>query len=301
MILTLLIAAAVATGSSSRTAKPDARSVPTGGTATAMKSLAAAYETKDPDALDALYTADYEYIVARDPTPGLSIPIMNRDDELLAARNLFRGVSRDGQVGMPAAQSIDVSMKGLSEVGDPQHPDSAGFYRLVVCQEFALDMKLANDQVVKTKPALHVFHLVRGDAAVLTAGNPADPKRWYIRRWVDDVKGLESALALSKGDCNPQPVPVEEIISGLRLAIQPLGNPACPTIDLMCTVPSKGATTIEVFDVQGRRVNKQSVDFPQPGVQKLQAGAGAKIKPGVYIVRVTQGKTIASQKVMVAK
>ena len=48
-------------------------------------------------------------------------------------------------------------------------------------------------------------------------------------------------------------------------------------------------------------MNKQSVDFAQPGVQKLHAGAGAKIKPGVYIVRVTQGKTIASQKVMVAQ
>jgi len=300
MILTLLIAAAVAT-SGSRAAKPDARSVPTGGTAAAMKALENAYQNKDTDALDALYTADYEYIVNRSSKDDPSFPIFRRDNELLSARNLFRGIGPDGTTAMPPAKSIDVTMSGLSETADPEHPDSASVYRLIVCQKFALDMKLENGVAVLTTPTLHVFQLVRGDAAVLTSGQTADPKRWYIRRWVDDVKGLASALAQNKGDCNPQPVPVEETISGLRLAIQPLGNPACPTIDLMCTVPRSGATTIEVFDVQGRRVNKQSVDFAQPGVQKLHAGAGATIKPGFYIVRLTQGKTIASQKVLVAQ
>jgi len=300
MILTLLIAASVA-ASGSRTAKPDARTVPTGGTATAMKALAAAYETKDPDALDALYTADYEYIAVRDPDSGLDIPVFNRDSELLAARNLFRGVTPDGKTAMPAAQTIDVTMKGLHESADPEHPDSLDCYRLVVCEQFGLDMKMAGGTGVKTKPTLHVFHLARGDAAVLTGAQTADPKRWYIRRWVDDVKGLENALALRKGDCNPQPVPIEETISGLRLTIQPLGNPACPTIDLMCTVPSSGTTTVEVIDIQGRRVNRQTVEIAKPGVQKLQAGVGATIKPGAYIVRITQGSAHASQKVLVAR
>jgi hypothetical protein len=297
MILTLLIVAAVAS-SGSRAAKPDARTVPTGGTAVAMKALEAAYQEKNPDGLDALYTADYEYLVDRSSKDDPSFRTFTREDELRSARNLFRGVGADG-TAMPPAQSIDVTMTGLSENADPEHPDSAAVYRLVVCREFALNMKMQNGNVVKTSPTLHVFQLVRGDVAVLVDGQTADPKRWYIRRWVDDVNGLANALALTKGDCAPQPVPIEEIVS-LRLAIQPLGNPACPTVDVMCTMPKGGSALVEVFDVQGRRVNRQTVNVAQ-GPQKIQAGAGATIKPGAYFVRVTQGSAIASQKVLVAK
>ncbi len=299
MILTLLIAAAVATGSSKSAAKPDARPAPTGGTAAAMQALEHAYQDRNPDALDALYSADYEYLVKPSGSDATTFPTFTRDDELLAARNLFRGVQRDGRTAMPPAQSIDVTMTGLSENADPEHPDSAAFYRLVVCKEFALNMKLQNGEVAKTTPSLHVFQLVRGDAAVRTSAQTADPKRWYIRRWVDDANGLAKSLAMAKGDCSPQPVPIAEVVS-LRLAIQPLGNPACPTIDVMCTLPKGGSAVVELFDVQGRRVNRQTVKVAQ-GAQKLQAGAGATIKPGAYFVRVTQGSAHASQKVLVAR
>jgi hypothetical protein len=300
MILTLLIAAAVATNSSKPAPKPDARTVPTGGTATAMKALESAYQDKNPDGLDALYTADYEYVVDRSSKSDPSFRGFTREDELKSARNLFRGVGADG-TAMPPAQSIDVTMAGLSENTDPEHPDSTAVYRLVVCREFALNMKMQNGDAVKTTPSLHVFQLVRGDVAVLADGQTADPKRWYIRRWVDDANGLANALALTKGDCTPQPVPVTEIVPGLRLVIQPLGNPACPTIDLACVIPATGAATVEVFDVTGRRVHRQTIQVTQPGPQKIQAGAGATIKPGAYFVRVTQGSAIASQKVLVAK
>jgi hypothetical protein len=299
MILTILIAAAVAASSTKPAAKPDARAVPTGGTAAAMQALERGYQDRDPDALDALYSADFEYLVKQSGSDTTSFPTFTRDDELLAARNLFRGVQRDGKTALPPAQSIDVVMTGLSENADPEHPDSTNFYRLIVCKEFGLNMKMQNGEVTKTTPSLHVFQLVRGDAAVRTSAQPADPKRWYIRRWVDDVNGLASSLALTKGDCAPQPVPIAEVVS-LRLAIQPLGNPTCPTIDVMCTMPKGGSAVIELFDVQGRRINRQTVNVAQ-GAQKLQAGAGATIKPGAYFVRVTQGTAHASQKVLVAK
>jgi len=300
MILTLLIAAAVATSSSKPAAKPDSRTVPTGGTAVAMKALAAAYETKNVDGLDALYTADYEYLVNRSSNNDPSFRGFTREDELKSARNLFRGVGADG-TALPPAQSIDVVMAGLSENVDPEHPDSATVYRLVVCREFALNMKLQNGNTVKTTPSLHVFQLVRGDVAVLADGQTADPKRWYIRRWVDDVNDLAKALALTKGDCAPQPVPVSDLVPGLRLVIQPLGNPACPTIDLACVIPATGSATVEVFDVTGRRVHRQTIQVTERGPRKIQAGAGATIKPGAYFVRVTQGNQIASQKILVAR
>jgi len=135
----------------------------------------------------------------------------------------------------------------------------------------------------------------------LTTSQTADPKRWYIRRWIDDVKGVANALARTKGDCTPQPVPLTAMVPGLRLMIQPLGNPACPTIDLACVIPATGSATVEVFDVTGRRVHRQTIQVTEPGPQKIQAGAGATIKPGAYFVRVTQGSAIASQKVLVAK
>jgi hypothetical protein len=300
MILTLLIAAAVAASSSKPAAKPDSRTVPTGGTAVAMKALAAAYETKNVDGLDALYAADYEYLTNRTDKDEPSFRTLTREYELTSARNLFRGVGADG-TAMPPAQSIDVTMTGLSENADPEHPDSASVYRLVVCREFGMKMKMPSGDLMETTPSLHVFQLVRGDVAVLADGQTADAKRWYIRRWVDDANGLAKALALTKGDCAPQPVPVSDLVPGLRLVIQPLGNPACPTIDLACVIPATGSVTVEVFDVTGRRVHRHTIQVTERGPQKIQAGAGATIKPGAYFVRVTQGSQIASQKILVAK
>jgi hypothetical protein len=68
----------------------------------------------------------------------------------------------------------------------------------------------------------------------------------------------------------------------------------------MCTMPKGGSAVVELFDVQGRRVNRHTVTVAQ-GAQTLHAGAGATIKPGAYFVRVTQGSQIASQKVLVAR
>lgn len=298
MIAALLIAATVSAGAAGRTATPDSRAGLSPGSVTAMQSLKRAYETRDESVLAGLYTSNYEYYSTA--VSGGAMKYFGRDDELNSAHGLFHGVVKDGKTVMPAADTIGVSMSGLSESDDPEHPDSLAFYRLVTCTDFGLKMKLPGNLNTLTWNSMHVFHLVRGDAAVLAEGQAADPKRWYIRRWYDDVNLLNSSLAEHQGDCTPASAS-DAAAADLRLAIQPLGNPACPTIDLMCVLPRTGPATIEVIDIAGRRVNRQTVDIAKPGPQVLQAGAGASIKPGAYFVRVSQGNVFATQKVFVAR
>jgi hypothetical protein len=72
-------------------------------------------------------------------------------------------------------------------------------------------------------------------------------------------------------------------------------------MDVMCDLPTTEPTEVEVFDVMGRRVNRQSLEVRTAGAQRLQAGAGAEIHPGAYWVRITQGGAHATQMIVVAR
>jgi len=145
-------------------------------------------------------------------------------------------------------------------------------------------------------PALHVFHLVRGDAAVRAEGQPTDHGRWYVRRWLEDVEGLTLALAENRGRCGePAPRPRAPARSEgstrpagtpVDLAIHPLGNPACPTVDLTCDLPGSEPALLDLPN-------------PPPGTVRVEAGAGARIVPGVYWVRLSQGARRPTTKMIV--
>ena len=290
----------------------------TDGPITAVQSLARAYSGKSIGDYAALLTADYRFhfnsnraIDARVFVDGFT-----REQELKSASGLFHGVARDGQVRMPAAESITASLDGLSESPDPEHGDSTTHYRVVATRRLRLGMRLAGGDSISLSPALHVFHLVRGDAAVRAEGQLADPGRWYVRRWLENVEGLAIALAENRGPCGepaPRPgAPARSEGQGsaaskppripVDLAIYPLGNPACPTVDLTCDLPGSEPARLEVFDVMGRLMNRRDLPGAEPGAVKVQAGAGARIVPGVYWVRLSQGaRRPATQMVVVAR
>lgn len=295
-----------------------------GGPASAIHALARAYESRSVEGMAGLFTADYRFHFSAKERTDLEAWFdgFTREHELQSASGLFNGVVRDGQIVMPGAESITATLDGLEESPDPEHPDSTAHYRIVAVHRFRLAIVLAGPgrwagpserDTIALNPSLHVFHLVRGDAAVRADGQPADAGRWYMRRWLEDVDGLTLGLAANRGECGePAPRPgapgrSEGAVAAtagapgapVHLAIHPLGNPACPTIELTCDLPGSEPALLEVFDVTGRRMNQRDVPVARPGTVKVEGGAGARIVPGVYWVRLSQGSRRPTTKMVV--
>ena len=81
----------------------------------------------------------------------------------------------------------------------------------------------------------------------------------------------------------------------LRLALE---NPArAGGIRVQCSVPTNARATLELLDIQGRRV--ASHVFEGVGVRSLMLGSADAIAPGLYIVRLSQGGRASSARVAV--
>jgi hypothetical protein len=221
---------------------------------------------------------------------------------------MLRGVIRGGDTLQAPADSVGMIVDGIAENVDPEHPDSTQHYRVLAVKRFELGLRMGGTRFVISS-ALQVFHVVRGDVAQLAPGQPADSLRWYIRRWLEDVTGVNAELAQREGGCGEEPAPVRGPSSAAAggpaaptvLAVRPLANPACSKLEVRCDLPGLEPARVEVYDVSGRRVNQRQVPVAAAGTVTIEAGHGAKIYPGVYWVRVGQGmRPPATRMVVVA-
>lgn len=266
-----------------------------------VRAFADAYTQRSLEKLAGLLAGDFHFTTS-DARMAALIHEVSRERELQVASNIFNGHIQDGKVVMPAADSVLFTVDGFTENADPEHPDSTGHYRVVAVTRFATIIKVPDRKDFMSVPALHVFHVVRGDAAVLASGQAADSTRWYIRRWLEDVSGLATALGQVEGDCAQADSAVAaKALATLPFGIHPLGNPACPALDIACDLPAAGPARIEVFDVMGRRLQQKDFDVAAPGTMKLQAGAGVHLAPGAYWVRLTQASRHSTRMVVVAR
>jgi hypothetical protein len=316
----------------------------------AIEALARAYRARSIEQYAALLTADYRFHWVNAAQPAQYSAGFDREFEVSSTRAMFTGgTAHDGKPGMRPADSIGVAIGELLETADPEHPDSSEYYRVVSANPFHLHVYISGTKGFDVSNNVEYFHVVRGDAAILVAGQPADAKSWYIRRWLDDTSGLANTLAQTQGTCDPQSASkssangaangaasgaangaanaaasgaangaanaaangaavsaAPSMNTGMRtpiaLAIHPLGNPACPTLDISCDIPGTEPAQVEVFDVTGRRIAKQQLDAPKPGTVVISAGAGVELRPGAYWVRLTQGaRTPSTRMVVVAR
>ena len=283
------------------------------GPARALEVLAQGYRDRSPDAIGMILTADYKFHgMTMDGTPLDASRFTTgsaREAEMGAVRGMLLGVNRAGRSSMPPATRVELVVDGVSEQVDPEHADSTQHYRVLTVRRFEMVVYLPDSLKMEANlpGEVHVFQVVRGDAAVRVDHQPADPERWYIRRWIEDITGVRAALSERKGECGDEPAAATTAgaasagLSGtpLALAIHALTNPACSALKVSCDLPGSERAKVQVFDVSGRLMNERNIEVTQPGTIMVDAGAGAQLIPGVYWVRLAQAKRAPQARMVV--
>lgn len=267
----------------------------------AVEALGKAYSNRSTRAFEGLLAADYRFHFSDGDSAGVGyVNGLGREAEVRSARELFEGGSNDGRIQQ--ADRIVVTVGEMEEGPDPEHPDSLSHYRVVTAHRMSFEMYFTASDTLMNLPADQIFFLVRGDVALRMPGQPGLSNRWYIRRWLENVRHLEEALASTDGQCEETTtagMPTLAVALGLRA----LDSPLCSTLKLACDLPGAEPATLEVFDVAGRRMAKRELVPTSAGSTiQVEAGSGMRFAPGAYFLRLTQGNRAPSRKmVLVAR
>ncbi len=93
-----------------------------------------------------------------------------------------------------------------------------------------------------------------------------------------------------------------DVPSGLSLALQGARpNPALRDLVVGFRLPSAAPAWLELFDLAGTRVASREVGSLGPGQHLLNLGAGARIPPGLYLIRLHQGQRSHTARAIVVK
>jgi hypothetical protein len=152
--------------------------------------LTAAYKWEVETEYFKLLSDDFRYdfsAEADSPLVALYGSSWGKLDEIQATLHLFHGFVAGTSEVVPGAGRIVLALNTVQYANDPEHADSAAWYRLATAQRVNMTVEVpgAADTLVYGIDDRHDFHLVRGDAAVLAADQPATSDRWYVRRWED--------------------------------------------------------------------------------------------------------------------
>ena len=88
----------------------------------------------------------------------------------------------------------------------------------------------------------------------------------------------------------------EDVSFAIR-GVQP--NPARGPLNVTFSLPSRQTTTLGVYDVSGRQVASRDLSELGAGRHTVTLGARAALRPGVYMVRLTQGNRSVSARAVV--
>jgi hypothetical protein len=277
-----------------------------------MRCFESTYEGRDADAYGMLFTTDFRFQFG-DPDLRARYPGgWTREDEIASAQHLFEGFRDASGVYRRPAQRIDLSLRPFSVRPDPEKPDSAAWYQIVIVPavHLAIDIEGGGFLVENDR---HDFWLVRGDVARLDAGQPADPDHWYIRRWVEKPNealavGDPDAVAGASADSTrsgaigiPATNPGVSLGVPLRTAIQDLRpNPSLGTMALSLSLAGRGSAQVTVVDVAGRLRWRRSLGALGPGSHQVVLDLGSELGPGVYFIRLIEAERQDTRRVVIA-
>jgi hypothetical protein len=266
-----------------------------------VRCVVGAYEHCARAELDGVLSADFQFDFTIYGTIyghqwGFPISIGHRTDELSLASRLI-GITSYYRSHQMKPYGAFVTRGPIEEGFDPEHADSTSQYRLLVVRDFRIHFVRppaypdTENLVVDYLKGLQVLHVVRGDVAVCMTGQPADSRHWYARRWFQDVDALTIQLGKLEGECGGELLASEpKGIAPLALALRAVSAPLCPTLKVICDLPSAESAELEVYDIQGRRVAQRTVSTSSPGSVLVEAGSGMRFEPGAYWVRLTQAR-----------
>jgi hypothetical protein len=89
-----------------------------------------------------------------------------------------------------------------------------------------------------------------------------------------------------------------------RLALALSGfvpNPARGLATVEFVLPARAPATLEVLDLQGRRLVVREVGHLGPGRARATLDGGVTLNPGIYVIRLMQGGVSASRKAVVVR
>jgi hypothetical protein len=249
------------------------------------------------EALEARSVADYSALLAAnfhfhttdafmDSALGGSI---DREREIGTLRNLFEGGADTTQ--MPRADSISAKVGPYEVQDDPEHPDSTRHYQVIAARSFDL-MIVVKDKTYDVSRSRHEYRVVRGDAAVLVPGQPADERHWYFWDWIERPSFLVDDL-----DGGPDALPP----GAPPLALRRPPTPLTGALDVTFSLPMTAPATLDLFDVMGRRMMKRAVGGMGPGEHQVRLAEPGQLTPGVYWLRLALGKRVRSEKLIVER
>jgi hypothetical protein len=165
-----------------------------------LERFEATWELEVVAEYEALMTADFSFTFSSMSDPDLVNQYgsnWRRADEVASTDHLMTGFTDDEGVYQASASSIEFSLDGMSIIADPDHPDSAAWYKLAVVPAFIVQIQLNDtEQTEFLIQSPQDLYLVRGDAAVLASGQVARADRWYMRRWIDRTPQLAGPVIL---------------------------------------------------------------------------------------------------------
>jgi len=160
-----------------------------------------AYDHQDITSYKNLLSSDFRYTFSAQTDQNLVNQYGNnwgKDDETESAQHLLTGFTNSLGKYVGPASNIVISFNGDQYLQDFQHgTDSTSFYAYVPVTQVLLAIDVSDPTsgtITYNINAEHDFYLVRGDVAVLDAGQSNATDRWYIRRWDDRSLPLSPAV-----------------------------------------------------------------------------------------------------------
>jgi hypothetical protein len=202
----------------------------------------------------------YDPVVRERSPNGLS-----RAEELQSAQNLFEG---NPLRSLPRALRIDVSSRKM--VVD--RVAASGTARVVVAG-LRVVVALSDGSRIDTGEGRHELYLM------------PTPTSWLIQKWVEMAPG-DSGTALAARAANT-------VAPRLRLAV--VSQRGSSALDLEVELPRRGGT-VELFDVQGRRIHRLDISDLSPGVHRVSLD-GTRLASGVYWARLLQASDAVTTRV----
>jgi hypothetical protein len=186
-----------------------------------MKRFEQTCEFQDLPKYGILFASDFRFTFSSSADMDLALQYgdhWRKDDEIQSAHHLFEGFTNTLGEAIPPASRISMNLNGVQVITDPEHADSAAYYQKVVVDSVMLTVQLPGTPESTTYDinARHEFYLVRGDAAVLDAGQETRTDRWYIRRWDDLAVGAGTTATIVAGPTPTYPITWGRLKAGYR-------------------------------------------------------------------------------------